>query len=150
MNEWLDRILAGLGGGLVTLAAIHFSTGHPVRAAVELGLTGLCAWLCAPVRPRRLGLGEILSETERERIRAQLDDIYGDPDTFTSAVFRSPYFQPSSWDMYGTPVTWCRSQEVHAAHLWPINGPQYAPALCMGHDCPDPKTHLPESWKVAS
>lgn len=147
MNEWLDRILAGLGGGLATLAAIHFSTGHPVRAAVELGLTGLCAWLCAPVRPRRLGLGEILSETERERIRAQLDDVYGMPNGLPD-TYR--FGGAASWDMFGTPVIWCRSQDVHAAHLWPINGPQYAPALCMGHDCPDPKTHLPESWKAAS
>lgn len=147
MNEWLDRILAGLGGALGCLSVIHLNSGHPVRAAVEFGLLILAAWLSAPVRPRRKRLGEILSDVERERISAQLRDVYGVP----NAVPDTYRFGGSSfWDLFGTPVIWCRAQGVHDAHLWPVNGPQYAPALCMGHECKNPKTHMPEAWKAAS
>lgn len=146
MSEWLDRILAGLGGACATLAAIHLSNGDLIRGCLELVMTAGAVWLCSPPSPRRKRLGDVLTEVQRERFMAHLRDVYGEdvqtvPNPETSGVLGDPF---------GTPVVWCHEYATHDPHLWPINGPRYAPALCMGHQCDNPKVHMPDAYGKVS
>lgn len=145
MNEWLDRIVAIFGGMCATAAGFWFSYGEIAQAVLGVILTGVCVWLSAPTAPRR-GLGDILTEVQRERFMAHLRDVYGD-EVMTVPNPGADYTGIIG-DPFGTPVIWCHETEDHEAHLWPINGPQYAPALCMGHQCDEPRKHVPHEWEI--
>lgn len=137
-GEWTDRFLATLGGAAGLMAVSYYQAGDIFGGNV--GVTLMCAavWLSAPSSQRRRSLRQVLTDHERERFVMELSAVYGvnpgDP-----VLSQRPV---GSWDPFGTPVIWCQKGPEHDAHLWPINGPQCAPVLCVGHPCVDPDVHL--------
>jgi hypothetical protein len=137
-NEWLDRVLAGLGGVAALTAWQYYASGDTFAGTVGVGLVLFALWLCAPVSRRRMRLREVLTAADRERFIGQLSAVYGvdSGDPMLSTVV------PGGWDPFGTPILWCRVEPRHVPHLWENMGPTYAPVLCMGHPCENPDTHM--------
>lgn len=137
-NEWLDRVLAGLGGACALMAWNYYLSGDITGAVIGLVLVCVALWLCAPPRARRMRLRDILTEHERERFIGQLSAVYGvdSGDPMLSTVV------PGGWDPFGTAIVWCQVETNHERHLWENMGPAYAPVLCMGHPCENPNKHL--------
>jgi hypothetical protein len=140
-NEWVDRVLAGLGGVAAFTAWDYYQSGDMFGGTVGVVLVLAALWLCAPLRTRRMSLGDILSEHERERFIRKLSAVYGvdSQDPILSTVV------PGGWDPFGTPIVWCRVDARHEPHLWENLGPAYAPVLCMGHQCENPDRHMVKS-----
>jgi hypothetical protein len=137
-NEWVDRVLAGLGGVAALTAWNYYASGDMFGGTVGVVLVLAALWLCAPLRPRRKRLREILTDADRERFIGHLSAVYGvdSGDPMLSTIV------PGGWDPFGTPIVWCRVDARHAAHLWENMGPAYAPVLCMGHECENPDKHM--------
>lgn len=140
-NEWFDRLIAGLGGGVIFMAAYGYWNGEPLRATLGLGIAFLCVWACAPVLvPERSAsrLGVLLTQEAQQCFIDELSAVYG----VTNRDEYPTWIPADSWDPFGTPIIWCHAEEIHAPHLWPVHGPSYAPVLCIGHNCDDPVIHM--------
>lgn len=139
MSAWLDRVLAGFGGAAALAAFNYYQDGDYLAGTFGVGLVLVAVWLCAPTLAVRAPLGYILTHEQRQAFIDELSAVYG-----VTNRDEYPVWNPmTSWDPFGTPITWCRKFPDHDAHLWDVNGPSYAPVLCMGHDCLTPHEHMP-------
>lgn len=142
MGYYLDRLCAAGAGIVGVSAADSLAGGDVARGVAGLPAVAFLAWLStSETGAWRRDLYRVTA-TDRERLRGVLRNVYGDTKPFPGTYISRTVATNVLGDAYGTPVTWCREPEAHRPHLWPINGPAFAPALCMGHDCVDYERHM--------
>lgn len=143
MGFYLDRLTAAGAGMVGVTAADALAGGDVARGVAGLAAVAFLAWLSASETDVWRRDPYRVTATDRQRFRGILRNVYGDakplPGSYIAHVGARLDVAGSP---YGTPVTWCREPESHRPHLWPINGPAFAPALCMGHECADPDRHV--------
>lgn len=138
MSVWADKALAALGGAAGLTVVQHYADGHWLIGNLGVVLLAFVVWLVWPQRAYGYEVSGRMSSAYRDGLTDQLRAIYGQE----PVGFQAHYLPPGAWDPWGTPVHWCLHASDHAAHLWHMNGPEYAPSLCMGHPCDDPGRHL--------